>query len=90
MKQLDDLSKWDPASERVPLALNDALKTARNWAIEQEGHGELFLSNVLLRSIDPGDGTLNRLFYYRFTFEILPFDRVVCIVLPDGTVLNPD
>ena len=83
------LPKWHPTSPEPPLSLKKALRSAKKW-IDSKGGGEI--EEVVLRPLRPSDSSPYRyLFYYRITFGVAPYlNHLTCIVLMDGTVLEPE
>jgi len=78
---------WRPdQGQEPPLALMKAIAIARN-----DGEKGEKLESVAILSI-PGATyapPFDTVFYYKCTFIADPFDRRICIVLMDGTVLRP-
>jgi hypothetical protein len=83
------LPKWHAADTKPPLSLNKALRSAKKW-IDAKGGG--VIEEVVLRPVDPSDSTpYGHLFYYRISFGVAPYgNHLTCIVLMDGTVLEPE
>jgi hypothetical protein len=63
----------------------DAIRIAR-----QEGSASDKLESVAILSIPAAEymPAFNRVFYYKCVFRVDPFDRRVCVVLMDGSVLQ--
>lgn len=82
-----NLPKWQAEEkEHPPLAMTDAVRIARNKG--QKGEK---LVSVAVQSIPGAEYAppFNTVFYYKVTFQVDSFDRRVCAVLMDGSVLEP-
>jgi hypothetical protein len=90
MSRLKALPKWNPEKEELPLSLEKALQTARKWACAMQETTGIWLQSVTILSIQPNQEEFRYVFYYRFIFGVDPFDRMACIVMMDGTVLEPE
>jgi hypothetical protein len=89
LARLDSLPKWYPEKQPLPLSLEKALRTAKKWAAEQAGVPKIWLQSVTIRSVQPNEERYQHVFYFKFLFGVDPFDRIACVVLMDGTVLEP-
>lgn len=87
--QAGRLPKWHSRSTQPPLSLDKAVRSAKKW-IDSKGGGDVY--EVVLRPVGPEDSSPYRqLFYYRFTFDVAPYqNHLTCIVLMDGTTLEPE
>jgi hypothetical protein len=84
------LPKWNPEKDELPLPLGEALRIARHWIALKPHRSPLPLESVTLIPIQPNEEEFRHAFYYQFLFRVDPFDSMACIVLMDGTVLEPD
>jgi hypothetical protein len=89
--RLDHLPLWKDAERNPPISLKKAISLARKWTISKIGHdGDI--DQVLLRPIGPdvGQSKLSLSFFYAIEFSVNPYgNHITCVVLMDGTVLEP-
>ncbi len=90
MQLIKNLPKWNPDKQALPLTLENALKMASEWVTKKRGGGTPQLESVTVKSINPDEKEFASTFYYVFIFGVSTFDRMGCIVLMDGTILEPD
>ena len=85
------LPNWNPENnEKIPLSLDSAMKIASKWVAAKES-GVCPLQSISIEPIGSPYGQGPRVFYYRFIFHAaLLFDYTACIVLMDGTVMEPE
>jgi hypothetical protein len=91
LSRLERLPKWNP--QRVaepPLSVKKALKAARKWILTR-GVGGGDVEEIVLRPVHPDEAPFSSVFYYRIRFGVAPFgNHLICIVLMDGSVLEPE
>lgn len=89
MKRLPD---WKPNiadGGDPPLSVGAAVKIARLWVIKNGAPKDTRLQRVFLKPID-WEGTLfPNEYYYIITFEAGLLDSIDCVVLVDGSVVEP-
>ncbi len=81
------LPRWNPdEGDEPPLSLTKAIATA-----QKEGEKSEKLESVAIVSIPGAEYALpfDKVFYYKVTFKVGSFDRRVCVVLMDGSLLRP-
>ena len=89
-EKLKTLETWDARKEKVPLSLDRAIEIASKW-IDSRESGKCQIEKITIKPIRSGEGRLSRIFYYQFDFYATRmFDFAACIVLMDGTVLEPE
>lgn len=81
--------KWDYHKTPVPLGIDDAIRISREWVKKSEHAGDVNLESVSLLSFHPNELQFKNFFYYKVILSYKFFDRVVCVVLLDGSVLEP-
>ena len=84
------LPKWRYQNEEIPLALKDAIAISKKWIIAKEGPGEFDIDTITIDSLHSDSKDYRYIYYYKIVYSVRAFDRGVCIVLMDGTVLEPD
>ena len=83
------LPRWEPGAKPPPLSLEKAIQTARAWVVSHEKATNHFVAHIEITTLDSGHEEFSHTFFYRFTFGVGPFDWTCCVVLMDGTVLEP-
>lgn len=89
-ERLRKVPKWDPSRQNPPLELAKALKIAMRWLATRDGAttpGQV--DAVMICSLHAESGELRNMFYYRVDVVPREFDQMSCIVLMDGTVVEP-
>jgi len=89
--RLEHLPLWKDRKKNPPTSLKRAISIARKWSISKIGH-EGDIDQVLLRPIGPdaGESKLCLSFFYAIEFGVAPYgNHITCVVLMDGTVLEP-
>lgn len=88
VSQMERLPQWRGEGD-PPLSLKKALKIARKWITPQSGNGDV--NQLLLRPLNPdGPGRYASTYFYVIEFCVAPYgNHITCVVLMDGTVLNP-
>jgi hypothetical protein len=87
--RLKTLPKWAPWKQAPPLSLKDALSIASRWLKKWDGGSLGSVDSILIGSLHADAGELANTFYYRIDVVPREFDQMSCIVLMDGTVLEP-
>jgi len=88
-KALTSLPRWDPFREKVPFSLEQAAATAKEW-VNSHKHFELSdIDEIDLVPFHSTDPTFHNIWYYRVFYSSNFFEQSTCIILMDGTVLNP-
>ncbi len=90
VSRLKRLPRWDPLHQKPPVSLTKAIQTASKWLAAREGGGERGVDEITICSLHSDEQQFWHFFYYRFIFNTRPFDQAACIVLMDGTVLEPE
>lgn len=88
LDRLKRLPQWR-GEGNPPVSIRQALKVARKWIRPKAGYGEV--DRILLRPINPDDDAIYRFcYFYVIQFCVSPFgNHITCVVLMDGTVLEP-
>src|ERR1035438_674418 len=89
LNRLERLPHWR-GHGNPPVSLKNALKAARKWITPKSGDGDV--DHILLRPINPDDSDSKYRFSYFYTIEfcVSPYgNHITCVVLMDGTVLEP-
>jgi hypothetical protein len=86
--------RWDPHKGDAPLALKKALQIAIKWERGRDKAREnvsagASIDSISILSLHHESGPLLNFFYYRIIFIPRQFDAEACIVLMDGSVLEP-
>jgi hypothetical protein len=90
LSRVEQLPKWLPDKPEPPVSQTKALKIARKWITSQGGWGG-DVEYILLSSVNPDEPSFRSVFYYRIRFGFPPYkNHVTCIILMDGTVLEPE
>ena len=85
-----------PGKEDAPLSLERAIRIACEWIGKREFRSADVsavgseIKNIFIESLHSEEKELRQVFYYRITFETGFFDQAACVVLMDGTVLEPE
>ncbi len=87
--RLEKLPKWYPEKGEPPISQSAALKIARKWTASRGVSGSYNVDSILLRSVG---GKYQFDFYYRIVFGNVNayLNHMTCVVLMDGTVLEPE
>lgn len=90
-KRLAKLPTWDPIKEGPPISVGKAMKLATKWMMKRERlTGPYFdVERIVLFRIGPESSAYRDVFCYIITFGVGSFDHQSCVVLMDGTVLEP-
>lgn len=89
VSRIAQLPIWKGEGE-PPISTKRALKIARKWIASKSGNGEV--NRIILRPInaDESESKYRHSFYYIIEFRVNPFgNHITCVVLMDGTVLEP-
>jgi len=92
ISRLEKLPKWYPEKGEPLISQTSALKIARKWIASRGVSGSYSVDSILLRSVTPDTGKYQFDFYYRIVFGNVNayLNHMTCIVLMDGTVLEPE
>jgi hypothetical protein len=92
-KRFKQTPEWRPGKAQPPVPLTKALALAEKWIIKEKGGGKGTEAGDILSITIATPGSDERyLFHYYYKIEYSgsrPFDYMACIVLMDGTVLEP-
>jgi|SRR5581483_8780568 len=89
-KQFQTLPKWNPLKRRPPLSLRRAVKIGARWVQHQvHRNAEPIVNTIALESVPFDDARGDNVFVYKILFYAAPFDFRGCVVLMDGSVLEP-
>ena len=86
----------DPWEGRCSALIGRTIQIASKWICEKELPGTkdsavgAEIKNILIDSIHSEAKELRHVFYYRIVFATGFFDEAACIVLMDGSVLEPE
>jgi hypothetical protein len=85
---MERLPQWRGEGD-PPLSIKKALRAARKWITPKSGNGDV--SKILLRPLNPdGPGRYASTYFYAIEFCVAPYgNHISCVVLMDGTVLEP-
>jgi len=89
LERLERLPYWR-GEGNPPISIAKALKVARRWIKSKSGNGGV--DHILLRPINPDSlkPKYRLSYYYTIEFCVSPYgNHITCIVLMDGTVLEP-
>jgi hypothetical protein len=89
---LQQLPKWHPEKSEPPISQTKALKIARNWLAFKGVSGTYDVDYILLRTVGTGVDERRFNFYYRIGFGNVNayLNHMTCMVLMDGTILEPE
>ena len=92
ISRLQQSPKWHPEKSEPPISQMKALKIARKWLDSRGVTGTYDVDYILLHAVRPGVGERRFDFYYRIVFGNVNayLNHMTCIVLMDGTVLEPE
>ena len=81
---------WKDRRDAPPLSLTNAIQIADKWVIAKRG-GAGDLEDIYIRAIDMESGWKYRnIYFYRIRFAVGTYgNHITCIVLMDGTVVEP-
>jgi hypothetical protein len=84
------LSEWNPQEGEPPLSLGKAAAIASKWVSSKNHPGDV--ESIEVRPVNRSEsGKFTRVFFYAFTFSVAPYgNHKSCVVLMDGTVLEPE
>jgi len=90
LSRCKQLPIWQPNKGGPPLSLTKAIKIADKWITSKGSRGDV--ESILLRPVTRNDADPYRFtFYYMIEFGVAPYgNHLTCIVLMDGTVLEPE
>jgi hypothetical protein len=89
MDRLGRLPPWRGEGD-PPVSIKKALKVARKWIASKSGDGAV--AHILLRPINPdsSEPKYRLSYFYTIEFCVSPYgNHITCVVLMDGTVLEP-
>jgi hypothetical protein len=87
--RLERLPRWRGEGS-PPVSIKQALKIARKWISPKSGNGDI--DHILLRPINPdaSESKYRSCYFYTIEFSVSPYgNHITCVVLMDGTVLEP-
>jgi hypothetical protein len=92
ISRLEKLPKWYPEKREPPISQTSALKIARKWIASRGVSGTYVVDYILLQGVSPEGGPYQLDYYYRIRFGNVNayLNHMTCIVLMDGTVLEPE
>jgi hypothetical protein len=89
LDRLERLPRWQGQGD-PPVRIKKALRVARQWIAKKSGDGDV--DHILLRPINPdsAEAKFRLVYYYTIKFCVSPYgNHITCVVLMDGTVLEP-
>jgi hypothetical protein len=90
LERLERLPRWR-GEGNPPVSISKALKIARRWIKPKAGAGDV--DHVLLRPINPdaSEAKYRLTYFYTIEFCVAPYgNHITCVVLMDGSVLEPN
>lgn len=100
LQRIKTLPKWIPGKEKAPVSLDQAVQIASKWIGKREFPGDdvselgRMVNRIRIETFHVGyraPEELDHVFFYIIEFEASrPFDYCSCVVLMDGTVLEPE
>jgi hypothetical protein len=92
VSRMEILPLWKPGSEEPPLALGKAVQVAKKWIISKGSSTNAWVDNIVIRPIYSEEEKHRYTFYYNIWFGGVGHygHHMRCIVLMDGTVLEPE
>jgi hypothetical protein len=88
--RLQQLPKWNPQKSEPPVSQTMALKIARKWIVARGVSGSYEVDSILLQAVRPDTGRFDYYYKIRFGNVNAYLNHMTCIVLMDGTVLEPE
>jgi hypothetical protein len=84
------LSEWKPQEGEPPLSLGKATAIASKWVSSKNNPGDV--ESIEVHPVNRSNyGKFTRVFFYAITFSVAPYgNHKSCVVLMDGTVLEPE
>jgi hypothetical protein len=93
-ERLKNTPQWRQQQGNPPLSLKRALGIAQKWIVKQEGGGKGAatpeVDTLTIASLHDDVGPYRFVYYYKIIFRVRQFDFMTCVVLMDGTVLQPE
>lgn len=92
LDRLQLLPKWNPDKGNPPISQTKALRIARAWLKSKGVSGTYTIDSIMLRNDCAGQDEYGFDFHYRIVFGNVNayLNHMTCIVLMDGTVLEPE
>ena len=92
--RIKELPRWKAIKEPPPISLEKAIQISKKWVAKKDGIDPQYEDNVGLvsagvQSLYRGEEKYRDVFYYKIILDTRPFETMACIVLMDGTVLQP-
>lgn len=92
MSQLTNMPPWSEKGE-PPLSVGKAASLAKKWILSKDARTDCYITDIQFRSVDRGATVpeLRRCWFYIIRFhEVYQFgSRATCVVLPDGSIVEP-
>jgi len=84
------LPEWKPQKGEPPLSLGKAASIASEWASSKNHGGDI--ESIEVYPVNRSkSGKFTSVFFYAITLEVAPYqNHISCVVLMDGTVLEPE
>lgn len=84
------MPKWNPLKEQLPFPAEKAVKMASDWIKKTEKlNFEPELWSIILRPIQPNEKEFKYSYFYVLKFGTGLFQTSLCVILMDGTILEP-
>lgn len=81
--------RWNSTQEQVPLSVRDALANSCSWVKRKTEGGACDLEEICIRPFAYESNAFRGIYYYKIMYGVRPFDNLPCIVLMDGSVVEP-
>jgi hypothetical protein len=87
--RISRLPDWDPERRDPPVSPRAAVRIAEKWLKKRDKSGGAAVASIEIRPFRRDLMKWPFKFYYWIRLEPRQFDHAVCVVLMDGTVLEP-
>ena len=81
--------RWNPTHEQVPLSVRDALAISCSWVKRKTEGGACDLEEICIRPFAYESNAFTGIYYYKIMYGVRSFDNLPCILLMDGSVVEP-
>jgi hypothetical protein len=84
-------SFWEPGKTDPPIALGKIVQLAKEWVVSKGSKPDPKLINIEIRCLNSSGGEYSNVYFYNLRFgDVGYFGHYIrCIVLMDGTVVEP-
>jgi hypothetical protein len=92
--RLEKLPVWKELEEEPPLPIGRAISLAKKWIVSKGASTNCYLGTITFRSMGPSSPNHPNHFVYYYIIQFCEVaqygSRMTCIVLPDGSIVEPE